>query len=360
MADRRLTLLESTYKEVLDATKHQDDKIGRMLTAIAFLTAASLALANLVSGTLLVVRFSVPPESIPLAAIALGSFLVLVIATVVLLVSSLSTPLRIPGLKPTPRPTPKESLVPYAKDVKASQIYFMPIARVSLEEWRHKWSASEQELEAELVPTYVDETHNLAVRTNFKYERTTEAVAVFSLALFAFGLAAVLVFIAAVSKDRPVELDWLQRTLLALYVGGFSFIELVTRARYDSQATEDALAIQWKLFLFAAPTALGLLVLPQGGSAARGIFAAVAVLTAVSFGCLWSLLERWTRLAVGIAFFALVSLAGWAFAADNYAGQFAIAVIGVTLTTLPSLLSATLDSNERRKKFLKRNEAAAS
>src|SRR3712207_4221713 len=42
-----LSLLESSYKEVLDAVKHQDDKIGRLFAGISFLTAASLAMANL-------------------------------------------------------------------------------------------------------------------------------------------------------------------------------------------------------------------------------------------------------------------------------------------------------------------------
>lgn len=34
---------EFTYREVLDATKHQDDKVGRFLTAISFLTAGTVA-----------------------------------------------------------------------------------------------------------------------------------------------------------------------------------------------------------------------------------------------------------------------------------------------------------------------------
>src|SRR4051794_32127601 len=41
---RAIELAERAYKEVLDATKHQDDKVGRFLTAIAFLTTGSIAL----------------------------------------------------------------------------------------------------------------------------------------------------------------------------------------------------------------------------------------------------------------------------------------------------------------------------
>src|SRR5262249_3623701 len=161
--------------------------------------------------------------TLPLAAIALGAFLVLVVVAVVLLVSSLSTPLRIPGFRTTNRDTK----VDHAGGVEASQIYFTSIARVSLAEWRTKWSSPAPELENERLPMYVEETHNLAIRTNFKYERTTEAIATFSLALFAFGLAVILVFSAATTGgNAAVTPDLTLRLLLAAYVAVFSFIEL--------------------------------------------------------------------------------------------------------------------------------------
>jgi hypothetical protein len=75
---------------------------------------------------------------------------------------------------------------------------------------------------------YVDETYNLAVRTKFKYERTTEAVAVLSLGLFALGLAALFVIFAAVSPpQRAVDLDCPRRILLGLYFTVFTFTQLV-------------------------------------------------------------------------------------------------------------------------------------
>lgn len=41
-----LQLAKDSYKEVLDATKHQDERIGRFLTAIAFLVSAGIALST--------------------------------------------------------------------------------------------------------------------------------------------------------------------------------------------------------------------------------------------------------------------------------------------------------------------------
>ena len=97
-ADLKLGMITSSYAEVLDATKHQDDKIGQLLTSIAFLTAATLAMAALESGNFITRSFEVEPYKLPLALIALVAFLVGVAWSVMLLLVSLSTPLRVPGL----------------------------------------------------------------------------------------------------------------------------------------------------------------------------------------------------------------------------------------------------------------------
>src|ERR1700723_3669088 len=50
-SDRYFEYARLSYTEVLDATKHQDDKIGRLLTAVAFLTVAALAMVQFKLGT---------------------------------------------------------------------------------------------------------------------------------------------------------------------------------------------------------------------------------------------------------------------------------------------------------------------
>ncbi|HQY32406.1 MAG TPA: hypothetical protein PLS68_00425, partial [Actinotalea sp.] len=62
----RLELLRETYKEVLDAVKHQDDKIGRLLTGLAFLTAATLAVAGLGGAEFVTRTFDVGVVAVPL------------------------------------------------------------------------------------------------------------------------------------------------------------------------------------------------------------------------------------------------------------------------------------------------------
>src|SRR3712207_6746276 len=67
--------LQNSYKEVLDATKHQDDKIGRIFTGVAFLTAAALALANLNSAQFLTRQYTDTPN-VPLALLGLGAYII--------------------------------------------------------------------------------------------------------------------------------------------------------------------------------------------------------------------------------------------------------------------------------------------
>ena len=92
---KRLKLISASYAEVLDATKHQDDKIGQLLTGVAFLTAATLALAALEPISIVSRRFASEPFSLPLLLITLAVFLLGIAFGFMLLLISLSTPLRL-------------------------------------------------------------------------------------------------------------------------------------------------------------------------------------------------------------------------------------------------------------------------
>src|SRR5690349_18299080 len=89
--DRKLELITTSYDQVLDATKHQDDKIGQLLTSIAFLTAATIALAALEPAQVLARRFLIPPFRAPLGLISLSVFLLGIAFSVMLLLINLST-----------------------------------------------------------------------------------------------------------------------------------------------------------------------------------------------------------------------------------------------------------------------------
>lgn len=235
--DSKLELISKSYWEVLDATKHQDDKIGRMLTSVAFLTAATLALAALASASFVTRKFDVPPFVLPLGLITLTVFLVGVVFTVMLLLTSLATPLRLPGLaKPKGR-----RRMNWVREVPSSQLYFYEIAGVAVGEWERKWRATADDLKRERFISLIRETHNLADRTNTKYDRTTEAAALLSLSLLAFALAIIFVTIAAGSApgQRPIHLNALSRVIVGGVIGSYCGLQLLARIRYARQSIDE-------------------------------------------------------------------------------------------------------------------------
>jgi hypothetical protein len=238
---RKLKLVTASYAEVLDATKHQDDKIGQLLTSIAFLTAATIALAALEPTQILARRFLVPPFSLPLGLIALTVFLLGIAFSVMLLLINLSTPLRVPGLGGSAANRGRGRNITWTGNVAASQIYFFEIAGVGVGEWEHKWDATCEELERERLESLIKETHNLGLRTSAKYDRTTEAVALLSISLLAFALAVVFVGIVAISPahDRQISLALWQRVVVAAIYACYCWIQLLTRVRYDRQAVDE-------------------------------------------------------------------------------------------------------------------------
>lgn len=239
----KTSLLEFTYGELIDATKHQDDKIGRLLTVIAFLTAGALALANLAGGGKIAADFFVNPFHIPIGILCLTAFLLAIFVTVVLLITSLATPLRMPGREPSKNRKPEDEME-WAGNIETSQIYFSEIAKVSVSDWEKKWNASREELEKERFGMFVRETHNLSVRTSFKYDRTTEAIAVFSMSLLAFALAVIFGYLATISESAgtikdPINLGDPGRWLVASVLGLYIFIHLLGRVRYQYQAIDE-------------------------------------------------------------------------------------------------------------------------
>lgn len=226
-----LDLLKDSYKELLDATKHQDDKVGRLLTATAFLAAAGISIANL-SGSAVHAPLKAGASLIPsVLEMAIVPFLLLVALAAVSLIHGLSTPVRIPSFSAEGKPHGKPAV---------SQLFFFDIARYSLHEWQDKWGVGESAratLTNELGPMYVRETHNLAIRADFKYHRTREAVAILNLAILFFGASVVLAISATgYSGCTPgacpeLTLGAGTRFALGLYAAGWVLIALLTQFR---------------------------------------------------------------------------------------------------------------------------------
>lgn len=229
-------LLEASYREVLDAVKHQDDKIGRLFTGIAFLTAAALAMANLGSAKYLSQKY-IGWWAAPPAMLSLAAYLLLVLAAVTILIGSLGTPLRVPGLSGAAPKNPVDWVGPRP----ASQIYFGEISKLSLLQWREKWTGGVEDLEDELAQSLVGETHNLAARTQFKYGRMNESIALFNLALLFLAITMIMCVGAAAAgtpaaaASMPSSVEW----SLAAAVAVFFFLQLLGQVRYTRQTIDD-------------------------------------------------------------------------------------------------------------------------
>jgi hypothetical protein len=200
--EKKADLLQYSYEQVLDATKHQDDKIGRLLTTIAFLTAASLALAGLGSAKAISVPVILGGDSpnqsgsVAIGFVCLVAFMIGVSITVIQLIGSLSTPLRLPGLDPARRHRSSKAM--------PSTLYFHEIEKNTIDEWKATWDLDSETLAKDRLRSLIGETHNLALRTSFKYNRTNEATAVLTWALIALSLTVSFAAIAVLDKSQPL------------------------------------------------------------------------------------------------------------------------------------------------------------
>jgi hypothetical protein len=225
---RYIELAERAYKEVLDATKHQDDKVGRFLTAIAFLTTGSIAL--LATGEGLRRTFDVPSGGgNPLLAWSTGGFFALTLAAVALLLLCLSVPVRLPKT--------------VDDDMKGSHLFYSYIASRPRDEWARHWKKSSRvSLEEKIAGDYVREAHNLAERTSAKYRHSYEASWLFVCALLFLGVSIYLKLIAEfrVATDEVVSLTTSHLVGLAGIASLHAALQIYTRWVHDIRSMDKA------------------------------------------------------------------------------------------------------------------------
>lgn len=293
---RRIELLQESYSEVLDAVKHQDDKIGRLLTGLSFLTAATLAVAGLGSAQYVTRRFRVEPwGDLPLALIFLGVFVGGVVLAVSLLLAAFNTPLRLLGERQQGREHD-------------STIYFFHIARKSVKEWRRTVTkGSNACLEERRIQEFANETHNLAARAKYKHERISEATVILVTAMLALILAAVLTLVAAADQPAcdplpgtsecapppPLLITSVTAGLMGLVLTIMVLIKFQTVIRNQRQTPEDlenATEGDWEVAWYTALVAGSL----AGVTTSHGWWAglAVAVMALRAGYVLW---RQWRR-----------------------------------------------------------------
>jgi hypothetical protein len=260
-----LELARIAYGEVLGATTHQDEKVGRMLTAVAFLTAASIAFVNL-TGVRLDRRFVVDSHTRPLVAFAFGGFALAVVASVTLLVAShLSS---------------HQSLHDQGD---TSLVYFNSIAAAKdAAAWEARWVLTPDALRAEMARNYRDQTHRLALRARHKYRLMYQASAALMFALFCLGATVVLGVGAASSRPSgSVPFDGPLRWSLALYVAAYTGL-VGAMALGDEWWTiaHDPVVVGWLPARVAIPPVLGALLVVSDTGAWRDVTAALCAIAA--------------------------------------------------------------------------------
>jgi hypothetical protein len=297
---KRLDNAKDAFQGVLDETKHQDDKIGRFLTVIAFLIAGALVFT---SPEVLQARYAVGATHLRLPAIALIIFLALVVLSVLLYVLAMAPPLAIPS----PPAARWESV--------RSHLFFLLIARETKNSWQQLWNASDEELDRQLLYEYQSEALNIAQRVNQKFERSNDASALFLVALLFFLLSTVLAVDVlqhakpptGAALQVPTELAWSSplRATIATILGLFAaaLVSYRLRAtqiqRFDAlvQAAVEGRRVPWwnqlHLLLLAYPVfILATLVPGTGHGPLKEASAGIAALAAVAGGIAYLLILR--------------------------------------------------------------------
>jgi hypothetical protein len=209
----KLDLLELSYKEVLDATKHQDDKVGRFLTAVSFLVIGAITLGT--KPELMAVRYQLEPSRapVPLPAWLLILFFMFIAMSLALLVTAMGARLHVPGGSSSP---PR------------SHLFFLSIAQRSDDEWAEMWSPPSRVVGSMFRAEYQREIMNIARRAKQKYSRTLWAGASLQMALLCLGLAAVLALVAHIAPGAgiPSVVDWAAlepRLAVGFFIATYSF-----------------------------------------------------------------------------------------------------------------------------------------
>jgi hypothetical protein len=164
-------VFEKGYGEVLAALKHQDDKLNRVLTALAFLTGAGVALmlnAKNIEGDS-PMRLGTGPEA---ADVTFVVFLGAVVVALALALAAIgpSSPLGLPRKGRDPD----------------SLLFWGEIARD--DDWDRHLTKSAADLEKAYIKDLHEETRGIAQRTRYKVSRAREASAFVYLAIVCLSL----------------------------------------------------------------------------------------------------------------------------------------------------------------------------
>lgn len=236
MATEKVEVFRTSYTEVLTALKHQDDKLNRMLTALAFLTAAGVAIFVQVDS---VVQFDDRGPSVGAVL-----FVVFVGAVALALLSALSAIGPGKPLDAAGRSGP-------------SLLFYPQIARDDgADEWIAMRRKSPRELEELLVRNYHSEARDIAYRVRYKVARARESSAFVQLAIVSLMLLGVFQ-----AQPLSAATRWWIASGLIIVVLLAPFLELAQMRRYRYGGARWGRIYVW--LAFAVVFVAGLLVWAQ-------------------------------------------------------------------------------------------------
>ena len=217
-------VFEKSYTEVLLALKHQDDKLNRTLTALAFLTAAGVALfLSLENNVAEADRLRFEGD----ASVTAVMFIVFLGAVALGLLTALAAI------------GPGAALRFDDKPAKESLLYYGAIARDKAA-WNKLYASTDRKLNVKLGKNYRDESWILSRRVEYKVARSRESGAFVQLAILALLLLGVF---GAGSIDDTAR--WWIATALILIVLLLPFWELFQMQTYNKSENLSAQPYLW-------------------------------------------------------------------------------------------------------------------
>jgi hypothetical protein len=273
---------EKSYDEVLSALKHQDDKLNRTLTAIAFLTAAGIALfANVALKISPPVRFDESPRTVTsffflvfLGAVAFGLMFAL---------SAIGPSRGLPGLGKRQEPAIKEwpSLLFYLQIIKDPG-------------WANRITEKEVPwLQQCLARNFLTEAQTLGCRVDYKVAGSRQSAACVHIALLALALLGIF----STEQYALANRWWLAAVLLAVVLA-LPLLDWVSMRAFGFETTTSVSGqgLSYICALIAAGTGSALLFgAPSWDAHWWAIFYSLAAITSIRLSYVH---ERVARIAL--------------------------------------------------------------
>lgn len=295
----RTDVLEHSYDEVLAFIKHEDDKIGRVLTALAFLTAAGVTLfvfsAQTQTHPLLFTRPDVDG-----ADVFFAGFMVSLLMSLLFILGAVDPTSQIPGFLPH---GPRRHSILFYRFIHRDQSLHWLDASVKLDE-----------LQKQLAESFREDAMELSRRALHKVERFAESRAFVHVAIITLTLL-------GIARINGVDVHARWYLVVAVLIG-VSFVPMWDTVRMAGVQMADLRGPWlWRTVVFASPAAFAafLLLADVSGVFPRMEFIFVAYSVSVTLaerfvirnGLRWMVAGSIGMVAVGALAFIANHSVGW-------------------------------------------------